>query len=96
MNALICCAQDFGVMTNVNTLNKSLPEPLIYRTDIGTKKKAKAIGAILDAHPLIVHWSVDTEDIDKVLRIVVSKQLNEGEIVEIMAQNGVQCEPLPD
>ena len=58
---------------------------LIFKTTIKSKKSVRAIKPLLDAHPLISGWSVDLDDIDKVLRIVASGGLQEDEIIGILA-----------
>ena len=69
---------------------------LIFRTDIKTKEKAKSLSPIFNTHPLINDWSVDTEDIDNVLRIEVSKNVNEKDIILLIKTYGFYCEALPD
>ena len=69
---------------------------LLFRTDIKTPKKAKALKPILNQHPVISRWSIDTEDIDKVLRIEASENLTETEVIRLMQTCGFHCEALPD
>ena len=69
---------------------------IILRTNIKNKKKVKRIKPILNKHPQIISWSVDTEDIDKVLRIESTNQLFENEVIELIEKNGFQCEDLPE
>jgi tRNA G26 N,N-dimethylase Trm1 len=69
---------------------------IILRTNIKNKKKVKRIKPILNKHPQIISWSVDTEDIDKVLRIESTNQLFENEVIELIENNGFQCEDLPE
>lgn len=68
---------------------------LILRTDIKTKKKIKKVKPLLDGHPLIFKWSIDIEDIDNVLRIEVSSDLKEIDIVNLIKEEGFYCEDLP-
>lgn len=69
---------------------------IILRTNIKNKKKVKRIKPILNKHPQIISWSVDTEDIDNVLRIESTNLLFENEIIELVKNNGFQCEDLPE
>jgi len=64
---------------------------VILKTDIKTKKKVKKIKSLLNNHPLIINWSVDTEDIDNVLRIEAVNSLHEREVVDMIRQKGFFC-----
>ncbi len=76
---------------------KELPENLfIFRTDIKTKKKVKTVKPVFNDHPLITRWSVDTEDIDNVLKIKTAGRLTENDIINLMKAHGFFCEALPD
>ncbi len=69
---------------------------LIFRTDIKTKKKVKDIKNLLNTHTTITNWSVDTEDVDNVLRIEASENLYEKDVINLMNTQGFYCEPLKD
>ena len=69
---------------------------LIFKTDLRTKSKVGVIEPILNALSSIAHWSVDTEDIDNVLRIVSSGNLKEQEVIKMVQKGGFNCETLPD
>lgn len=71
-------------------------EVLILKTNISSYKKAKRLLPIFNSHPFIKRWSVDTEDIDNVLRIEVAEKQNDHEIIEIVKDQGFYCESLPD
>lgn len=68
---------------------------LVFKTSIAEPKDLLRAGAILAAVPGILNWSVDTEDIDKVLR-VESTTLNTQTIINVLSQAGYCCEELPD
>ncbi|TRX61369.1 hypothetical protein FNH22_04750 [Fulvivirga sp. M361] len=80
-------------MDNYKTLSIQL---LIFRTDIKTRKKAKMIKPLFDHHRLINSWSVDTEDIDNVLRIEARNGIGENDIIYLLKTCGFHCEPLED
>ena len=65
---------------------------LIFRTD----KKVKAIKSLFRDHPVILDWSIDTEDIDNVLRIEATESLHEGDVISLVKTYGFHCEVLPD
>jgi len=69
---------------------------LIFRTDIESKKSVKAIRSLFNDHSNIINWSIDLEDVDKVLRVEAIESLNENDISKLIGLNGFSCEPLPD
>jgi hypothetical protein len=69
---------------------------LLFRTDIKSKKRVKTIKPLLNNHPVIASWSVDTADIDNVLRIEAMDVLKEEEVIYLVRTCGFHCEVLPD
>jgi len=69
---------------------------VILKTDIKTKKRVKVMKPVFNNHPIISKWSIDTEDIDNVLRIEAEDNLHEDEIKRLVNENGFYCESLPD
>ena len=69
---------------------------LVFRTDIKTKKRVKAVESIFNSNPTITNWFIDTMDIDNVLRIEAPARLNENEIINQVKELGFFCEPLID
>ena len=67
---------------------------LILRTDIKTKKKVKLMKPVFNNHPIISKWSIDTEDIDNVLRIEAEDSLHEDDVKRMVVENGFYCEDL--
>ena len=67
---------------------------VILRTDITNSTKVKSISAVFDSHPRIIGWSVDTDDIDNVLRIEGSRSLKESEVIQIINKMGYNDEDL--
>jgi len=49
----------------------------------------KQVNAILD-------WNIDTEDVDKILRIEAHESLTEQDVINLMHLKGFYCEPLKD
>lgn len=68
----------------------------IFRTDIKTKKKVNALKKILNNYPTISSWSIDTEDIDNVLRIEGLGNLREKDIISLIRTYGFYCDVLTD
>jgi hypothetical protein len=75
---------------NKNHFHKSI---WIYVTDIQTKNQIKITTKILNAEPSILEWSVDTEDIDNVLR-VESENIKEKHIQFLLEKQGFTCTPM--
>ena len=68
---------------------------LILRTNIKSKKKLKKVAPLLNDHPMIFKWSIDLEDIDNVLRVEASSELQIETINHLIQQKGFYCEDLP-
>ena len=69
---------------------------LIFKTDIHNDRKVSLVSTVFDTHPDIFRWSIDLEDIDKVLKIRATEDLTENEIVQLVRPIGLYCEALPD
>ena len=69
---------------------------LIFKTDIKTKKEVEVVRPLFNNHPIITDWSIDTEDIDSVLRIEVQDDLNEKEIIHLIKKCGFYGDILAD
>ena len=67
---------------------------LIFRTDIKTKRKIKEIKPVFKNNSNIVKWSIDTEDIDNVLKIEVKETLNEHDVIDLIKAEGFYCDAL--
>lgn len=67
---------------------------LVLKTSLKTREAVHHIGPILDLHPSIKAWTVDTEDIDNVLRIETNEELLENQIIHLLQEFGVQSEIL--
>lgn len=69
---------------------------LVFKTNIQTQQQIKTLGVIFNHYSQIIEWSVDTEDVDNVLRIVPLGKLKENEIIRLIRSIGFDCEALPD
>lgn len=67
---------------------------LVLRTNINKKRTIKKIKLVLNDHPYIIDWSIDTEDIDKVLRVKANREVNENDISTILKSIGIYGEDL--
>lgn len=66
---------------------------LIFKTNISSCKDSMAIKEVLDNQSQILQWSVDTKDIDCVLRIEADNISNE-DIIRLINSLGYQCSVL--
>lgn len=71
-------------------------EILIFKTDIESKRKINIVRPLFNNAPSIQDWSVDTEDIDNVLRIEGENGINENDVIQLIKTCGFNCETLPD
>jgi len=69
-------------------------EVLVFKTNIETRLNLDRMEPIFNNHPNIKVWSIDTEDVDNVLRIEADESLSEKEVIQLIQPIGVQCEVL--
>jgi hypothetical protein len=69
---------------------------VILKTNIETKQRALILKSLFYNYAQITNWSVDTEDIDKVLRIEAPGNIDQDEIIQLVKTCGFQCEELRD
>ena len=67
----------------------------VFRTNINSVSLIESVKPLLNSCQYISDWSIDIEDIDNVLRII-SVELLENEIIQIIKNKGFICEALPD
>ena len=70
-------------------------EVYVYKTNITNKKMVDALESVLSQQNEINQWTVDTEDCDKVLRIVSNEVFPEEHYMKIVHREGIECELLP-
>lgn len=69
---------------------------IVLKTNIQSREKAETLIPIFDNHKAINQWTVDTEDIDNVLRIELKEHLDEREIISIINSYGFFGEDLKE
>ena len=67
----------------------------VFKTDINSASLIESVKPLLNSNQYISDWSIDIEDIDNVLRII-SVELLENDIIQIIKNKGFICEALPD
>jgi hypothetical protein len=65
----------------------------IFKTDIAKIDSNCPMQQTLDNHSDILQWSVDCEDVDRVLR-VVSEKLKPNAIISLVTEFGHECQEL--
>jgi len=75
------------------TITKNL---LIFKTNLDTSEKVKALVRLFKKHPFVASWSVDIEDVDNVLRVETTGAVNEKDVIDLMHKFGIYCELLND
>ena len=66
----------------------------IFKTNIETNTDVNFIKILLNSDPKINQWSIDLEDIDRVLRIEANKSLNKQDIIDKIKSKGFICREL--
>ena len=69
---------------------------LILKTNIKNRKKVRTVSRAFENHPSIKRWTIDTEDVDKVLRIETIGKLTRTEVENMIRPFGFYCEFLTD
>lgn len=67
---------------------------LILKTNLDSVQGVDMIRPILNLHPSIIDWNVDTDDIDNVLRIEALQNCAELDIISLLEQYGIAIETL--
>ena len=70
-------------------------ELYIFKTNIMSQEKAISLNSIFNQDENIRRWTIDTEDVDNVLKIEVENSISEIELIEGIKQKGYECEVLP-
>ncbi|KIA93561.1 hypothetical protein OC25_12360 [Pedobacter kyungheensis] len=63
---------------------------LLFKTNITSEMANPSLCSLLNNNPGINSWTVDHEDIDRVLRIV-SYTLSHAEIIHLLTSHGYEC-----
>lgn len=66
----------------------------ILKTNVKTNKDIEALKLILNDNCNVIKWSIDTEDIDNVLKIEATVHIEEEHIINKMNEAGFYCDVL--
>jgi hypothetical protein len=64
---------------------------LVFKTDIKDHEKVKLIQSLFNNQHAILEWSVDIQDVDKVLRLETTAAMNESRVIDLMSSAGIAC-----
>ncbi len=66
---------------------------IVLKSDISNAVEIRKLSTVLDHHPMIGRWTVDLEDIDRVIRIE-THVIGVDEIIALISSVGVECSEL--
>ncbi|WP_420317070.1 hypothetical protein [Ekhidna sp.] len=69
---------------------------IILKTDIKTKRQLNQLKPALSQNDCIARWSIDMDDVDRVLKVETKKDAPKSEMLHFVRSQGVYCEELPD
>jgi hypothetical protein len=68
---------------------------LVFRTNIATVEDRAKVAQVLDRQPFIGKWTVDLEDVDRVLRVEASTPVTDS-IIALVNASAYECAELED
>lgn len=68
---------------------------LIFKTNINNKDDRRKVAQALDQQPFIGRWTVDLDDVDRVLRVVATAPLTDR-IISLVNACAYECAELED
>ena len=69
-------------------------ELFIFKTNIQTNQQVYRLKPILESHSHISRWTVDMDDIDKVLKVEADTNCCQEELIKLIKSQGIYCEEL--
>jgi hypothetical protein len=82
-------------MKNRDRYDLVFSEVLVFKTNISSDNDVGRVGHVLSSVSNIARWTLDRDDIDKVLRVECD-QLQPEAIIRFLRDAGFECEELPD
>lgn len=71
----------------------SASQIIILRSNVDTAADVTRLGLMMDRHTSINRWTVDLEDVDRVIRIEATG-ISPAEIIRLIRSLGYQCDEL--
>jgi len=72
-------------------MQNKITQVFVFKTDIKSLNILDKVSPVLNNQHSIFQWSVDLEDIDKVLRIEANEILEEDKVIKKLSEKGVEC-----
>jgi hypothetical protein len=66
----------------------------IFKTNVQTKSELHVLEPLFNSNSHILKWTIDLEDIDKVLKVESHDNLSETDIINLLKSGGFYCEEL--
>lgn len=66
----------------------------ILKTNINSDKSIRILSNVFNTKSFIMRWTLDTEDIDNVLKINCQSGIKEKEVIQLIESSGFSCEAL--
>lgn len=82
-------------MKNRDRYDLMFSEVLVFKTNISSDSDIGKVSHLLTSESNIARWTIDREDIDKVLRVECD-QLQPEAVIKLLRDAGFECEELPD
>lgn len=68
----------------------------ILKTDIKSQLQVNKLRPVFQRNDSIARWTVDLDDVDRVLKLETRIDLKQEEMIKIVRDQGIKCEELPD
>ncbi len=68
----------------------------ILKTDIRNKKQVNQLRPVFESYAQIKRWTIDMHDVDRVLKVEASEEVEKKEMIQMVRDQGIFCEELPD
>ncbi len=68
----------------------------ILKTNIKSQVQVNKLKPVFQKYQHIARWTVDLDDIDKVLKVETKVDAEQTEMIKIVQEQGINCEELPD
>ncbi len=70
-------------------------EFMIFKTNINPAE-VELVRSSFNSTPAISEWTIDVDDIDRVLRVRATGNFGESDVMNLVSACGFHCEQLPD
>lgn len=68
----------------------------ILKTNIKSQRQVNDLKPAFTRNHQIARWTIDLDDVDKVLKVETKEDCEEIEMINMVREQGIHCEELPD